>query len=209
MSPSGGHSQWTHDAIMTSLWRQNDVVTSFWRHDDVIIASCARWVPRTTHLVPRVQPLHFTAYFKIGYPFSSLAAKRWQHYRVRDGIPPAMAAGRLGPSNSTGQENYHSVWKTCGHNNLAYAAITTSPAQTEKCPMTQKCYSVQKLFFFKPACTAARSVSKITKEMSYACLYILAAIAVVVDKVESWHFEKTGKTANMEHNMVLTKSNNC
>ena len=33
-------SQWTHDAIITSLIRQNDVSMSFWRNNDVIIASC-------------------------------------------------------------------------------------------------------------------------------------------------------------------------
>ena len=32
-------SQWTYDAITTSLWRQNDVTTSCWRHNDIIISS--------------------------------------------------------------------------------------------------------------------------------------------------------------------------
>ena len=35
-------SQWTHNAIITSLLCQNDVATSFWRNNDVIIASWAR-----------------------------------------------------------------------------------------------------------------------------------------------------------------------
>ena len=35
-------SQWTSDAIISSLQRQNDVATSFLPHYDVI-ASCVRW----------------------------------------------------------------------------------------------------------------------------------------------------------------------
>ena len=36
-------SQWTRDAIITSLLRYNDVATSFWRNSGVIIASWFRW----------------------------------------------------------------------------------------------------------------------------------------------------------------------
>ena len=36
-------TQWTHDAMITTLLRQNDVATSFWRNNDVIIASHVRW----------------------------------------------------------------------------------------------------------------------------------------------------------------------
>ena len=37
-------TQWTRDAIITSLLRQNDVAASFWRNNGVIIASCVRYV---------------------------------------------------------------------------------------------------------------------------------------------------------------------
>ena len=40
---SGWITQWTLDAIITSLLRRNDVVTSFRCNNDVIIASCVRW----------------------------------------------------------------------------------------------------------------------------------------------------------------------